>query len=404
MTDLDTTASQSKRAKVGLILPGGGARSAYQVGVLKGIAEFWPLKRHNPFPVITGTSAGAINATVLAASAMRFHAGVDRMVGVWSHFSSDKVFRSDGLTAFRTALHWIWAALTGGLGLGKPSSLLNNTPLRSLLENQVNFARIQQAIDAGALDAIAITASSYHRARSVSFFQAREGIEAWSRARREGQCCTLDLDHLMASVAIPVVFPAVWVRDDYYGDGSMRQAAPLSSAIHLGAERLLVIGLRSEGRSPIRRQPAEPEYPNLGSIAGYMLDTLFMDSLYSDLERLTRINQLLADQVLHPGSAKVKEIQAHVVIPSEDILEIAARHAHRMPRSVRFLLRGLGAANSGGLPLVSYLLFEQEYCQELIALGYRDALAQREQLMAFLSGEVVADLEAPDSVEEMLSR
>jgi NTE family protein len=394
----------SARPKVGLILPGGGARSAYQVGVLKGIAEFWPLQRRNPFPVITGTSAGAINATVLAASAMRFHAGVARMVGVWSHFHSGKVFRSDGLTAFRTALHWIWAALTGGLGLGKPDSLLDNAPLRALLENQVNFARIQQAIDAGALDAIAITASSYHRARSVSFYQAKDGVEPWARARREGKRCTLDLDHLMASVAIPVVFPAVWVRDDFYGDGSMRQAAPLSSAIHLGAERLLVIGLRSEGVSLLRQKPAEPEYPTLGSIAGYMLDTLFMDSLYSDLERLTRINQLIAENGVAPGSRKVKEIQAHVVIPSEDVLEIAARHAKRMPRSVRFLLRGLGGANSSGLPLVSYLLFEQEYCRELIDLGYRDALAQREQLMAFLSGEAVEDLEAPEGVEEILSR
>jgi NTE family protein len=392
------------RPKVGLILPGGGARSAYQVGVLKGIAEIWPLQKRNPFPVITGTSAGSINATVLAASAMRFHAGVARMVGVWSNFSSDKVFRSDAMTAMRTSLHWIWAALTGGLGLGKPCSLLDNTPLRSLLENQVNFARIQQAIDAGALDAIAITASSYHYARSVTFYQACEGVEPWSRARREGLRRTLDLDHLMASVAIPVVFPAVWVDDDYYGDGSMRQAAPLSSAIHLGADRLLVIGLRSEGMSPLRQKPAQPEYPTLGSIAGYMLDTLFTDSLYSDLERLTRINRLLREQGGRSGSSKIKQVQAHVVIPSEDILEIAARHAHRMPRSVRFLLKGVGAMNSGGLPLVSYLLFEQEYCRELIDLGHRDALAQRERLSAFLSGEPVDDLEAPGAIEEVLSR
>lgn len=372
--------------------------------MLKGIAEIWPQQRGNPFPVITGTSAGAINATVLAASAMRFRAGVARMVGVWSNFRSGKVIRDDGLNALRTGLHWAWSILTGGMGVGKPRSLLDNTPLRSLLEHQVNFARIQQSIDAGDLEALAITASSYHRARSVTFFQARDGIEGWSRTRREGMRCTLDLDHLMASVAIPVVFPAVWVREDYYGDGSMRQAAPLSAAIHLGAERLLVIGLRSEGMSLLRQAPSEPEYPTLGSIAGYMLDTLFMDSLYSDLERLTRINQLLQDQGPAHGSAKVKEVAAHVILPSEDVLEITARHAKSMPRSVRFLLKSVGALNSGGLPLVSYLLFEEGYCRELIALGYRDALAQREHLLAFLSGETVDNLEAPDTIEDAISR
>lgn len=394
-------AGGTQRPKVGLVLPGGGARSAYQVGVLKAVAEVWPRGEGMPFRILSGTSAGSINAAALAASAMRFRVGVARMVGVWSNFRIGKVFRADGLTAVRSALHWTWALIARGLFFGKPASLFDNRPLRELLEHQINFARIQQCLDAGDLDAVAITASSYQRGRSVSFFQAGSEVADWERARREGVSCELDLDHLMASVAIPVVFPAVWLGDGYYGDGSMRQAAPLSPAIHLGAERLLVIGLRSEGVSLLRPQPDEAAYPTLGTLAGYMLDTLFMDSLYADLERLTRINRIIADG---DGGTGMREIAAHVILPSRDVLEIADRHLRSMPRSVRYMLRALGAGEASGLPLASYLLFESGYCRELIELGYRDALAQREELLAFLMGEAVADLEAPSEVEEQLAR
>lgn len=389
-----------------LVLPGGGARGAFQVGVLKAIAELMPPRACNPFPVISGTSAGAINSVVLASKARRYSIAVEELERVWSHFRSRHVFRTDSWTMFKSSLHWLTAIVFGGLVVGAPHSLLDNTPLRSLLSRNIRFPRVQTSIDNGYLDAVAITAASYGSARSMTFFQGAPGKRQWARTRRIGIRQELHLDHLMASIAVPMIFPPVNIGGEYYGDGAMRQATPLSPAIHLGADRILVIGVRDETADPAATPGSPQQFPSLAQIAGYMLDTLFMDGLYSDLERMTRINQLLDS--IEPSKRsgtfmKMRPIDTMIIVPSKDLRAIAHKHRKALPLPLRALLRGVGGKNPRENRLLSFLLFERAYTQELIDLGYKDAMAVKDQLRAFVMGEDVPRLFAPSWVAQDLS-
>lgn len=377
--------SQPAAPKVGLVLPGGGARAAYQVGVLKGLAEMLPQDSPSPFPVIAGTSAGAINAALIASHAQDFRHGVAYLDHIWREIRSDRVFKTGPLTAIKTSAHWIFTLLTGGMDRHNPIFILDNAPLRELLREHIDFNRLEEAIDAGALDALAITASGYTSARSITFFQGKRGLEPWHRTRRFGFAAELTLDHIMASVALPVIFPAVRLGREYFGDGSMRQSAPLSPAVHLGADRVLVIALRNEQPNRLPLEEEAVPYPSLGQVAGYLLDTLFMDSIYGDLERLQRINNTVSR--IKDGGQPLKVIDTLVITPSEDIRDIAQRHKREFPGSVRFLLRGIGGLNRSGSQLLSYLLFEGKYCRDLIDLGVRDAHANAEKLLAFIGAK-----------------
>ncbi len=380
MTDI------ADKPKVGLILAGGGARAAYQVGVLKAVAEMLPPDCPNPFPILSGTSAGAINATTLAIYATRFHEGVRRLVHVWQNFHVDQVFRADVPGVMANGLRWFLAMVAAGLGRRNPHALLDRTPLRGLLYRTMPFAKIQESINAGALHALSVTASGYSSGQSVSFFQGAPSLTMWKRARRVGSVANITLDHLMASSAIPFVFAAVKINREYFGDGSMRQMAPISSALHLGADRVLVVGVRQEDSfAMVRGETAE--YPSIAQIAGHVLNSIFLDSLEADLERLQRINKtisLIPAHHLRESGVTLRNVDVLVISPSEDLEKIAARHAHHLPWSIRFLLRGLGAFNRNGSNLVSYLLFEKPYCRELIDLGYRDAMHRREEILRFL--------------------
>jgi NTE family protein len=399
MSDMQTGAGKGNLQRdIGLVLPGGGARCAYQVGVLKAIAEILPRGVPNPFPILSGTSAGAINSVVIATRAKRFRNAVMDLERVWGNFRTSHVFRSDSQTMVKTTLRWLFGFAFGGMLGATPQSLLNNDPLRNLLRRYVKFSHIQQSIDRGYLDALAVTAAGYGSARSVSFFQGREGLEVWRRVRRSGRNEDIRLDHLMASIAAPLIFPPVMIGREYFGDGAMRQATPLSPAVRLGAKRIMVIGVRNEVQDP-EPGPDEPvPFPSFGRVAGYMLDALLMDGLSSDLERLTRLNQIVREQ---PGGqlegtfGGLRAIDAFIMFPSQDVREIALRHVHEMPRSVRVLLRGLGALNYGGRQLVSYLLFESGYTSELIRLGYDDAMARREEILSFMEG---VPIEGPTGV------
>ena len=380
MTDI------ADKPKVGLILAGGGARAAYQVGVLKAVAEMLPPDCPNPFPILSGTSAGAINATTLAIYATRFHEGVRRLVYVWQNFHVDQVFRADAPGVLANGLRWFAAMMAAGLGRRNPHALLDRAPLRRLLYRTMPLARIQEAINAGALHALSITASGYGSGQSVSFFQGAPSLATWKRARRVGSAANITLDHLMASSAIPFVFAAVKINREYFGDGSMRQMAPISSALHLGADRVLVVGVRQEDSSAAARVEAD-EYPSIAQIAGHVLNSIFLDSLEADLERLQRINKtisLIPAHHLRESGVTLRNVDVLVISPSEDLEKIAARHAHHLPRSIRFLLRGLGAFNRNGSNLISYLLFEKPYCRELINLGYQDATRRKEEILRFL--------------------
>ncbi len=389
------------------MLPGAGARGAYQVGVLKAIASVLPERAPNPFSIICGTSAGAINAAVLAGRAANFERAVADMEQVWGNFSADQVFRADDWTMLKTSLHWLAAVIFGGLGLRNPESLLDNSPLRELLKRNVRFDGIRRAIEQGHLDAIAITASAYSTARSITFFQGRPELSSWTRVRRIGRATRLTVEHLMASSAVPFVFPPVQLGGEFYGDGSMRHRAPLSPAIHLGADRMLIVGVRDERPDAEPPVGATPERPTLAHLAGYMLDTLFMDGLYTDLERLSRTNRILeqiGDCRLSGAPGALRPLHALLITPNQDLRSVAAEYARELPRGVRLLLRGLGAGSRSGMQLVSYLLFESGFTRALIDMGYRDAMAMEDQLRAFLFDEPIATLYAPAHLKFELDR
>ena len=371
-------------------MSGGGARAAYQVGVLKAIDGMLPRDAPNPFPVICGTSAGAINAAALAIYASRFHDAVRRLAFIWKNFHVDQVFRADVRGIMVNGLRWLIALMMGGLGRRNPHALLDRTPLRALLDEFVPCERIQQSIDAGALQALSVTASGYRSGKSVTFFQGIDSLTPWKRARRLGCPSQITINHLMASSAIPFIFSAVKIDREYFGDGSMRQTAPISPALHLGADRVLIIGVRQESDAQ-PEQSGDQDYPSLAQIAGHVLNSIFLDSLEADLERMQRINKtvgLIPAEYLQEGSLTLRQVDVLMVSPSQDLEEIASRHVQHLPRPVRFLLRGVGAFNRDRTDLVSYLLFEKPFCRELIALGYADAMVRKQEIMDFLEIEV----------------
>jgi len=373
--------------RIGLVLPGGGARAAYQVGVLRALADLLPARSANPFAVIAGTSAGAINATELAIHAERFRIAAMNLERVWRNFKVNQVFRADVASMLRSSLHWFLALVSGGWLLPPPKSFFDNHPLRELLHENFDFDGIGRAIRAGHLHALAISAAGYGSSRSVSFFEGQPDKHSWYRVRRGGEATKLTLDHLMASVAVPFLFPPVMMGNEFFGDGSMRQATPFSAAIHLGADRLLVIGTRNDARVERRKTPRSPSF---GQIFGFMLDALFSDGLYSDLERLNQINDLLR-QVgpVRTSHSVLKPVDLLVILPSRDLSEIARTHVKSLPRTLRVLLRMMGAMNTGGSELMSYLMFESTFTRELIALGYRDAMDRSGEIMRFFGGEHV---------------
>lgn len=373
--------------KRGLILMGGGARAAYQIGVLKAIAELHPRGDPSPFKIVCGTSAGAINAVSLATMADNYSYAVAQMLRVWGNFRVPQVFQSDIKSISQNALRWLVAVTIGGLGNRNPLSLLNRKPLRELLLRRLDFSRIQQVIEEGYLHAISITASGYSSGQSVTFYQGTDEIVPWSRVRRFGSHSTITIDHLMASSAIPVLFEAVKLHREYFGDGSMRQMAPLSSALHLGADRILVIGNQREGEKH-RERASSSEYPSFAQIAGHILDSIFLDSMEADLERLQRINKtidVIPNRHLKKSEEPLRRVDAFVLSPSMDISELAQDYLHELPRTVRYLLRGIGAYSKQGSGLASYLLFEKGYCRELIRLGYQDAKQEQDMLEKFLA-------------------
>lgn len=375
--------SARQKGDLGLILTGGGARSAYQVGVLQGIARLLPRKTPSPFPVLCGTSAGAINAVAIAAHAGCLRQGVGRLASVWANMSTAQIFRSDSRALVTGALRWTLALLVGSRRPHRAVSLLDATPLRETLSRRLPLGGIDQAIADGWLRAVSVTALSYGHAQSVSFFQGRPDVTPWERAQRRGAPVRLDINHLMASAAIPFLFRAVDVGGEYYGDGSMRQTAPISPALHLGAERVMLIDVN--GPVATRTRSSVAQYPSFAHIGGHILNSIFLDSLEADLERLQRTNDALV-RVSRVARSRLgmRRIDACLVAPSVNLSEIAFQHRHHLPRALRALLARIGALGEEGADLVSYLLFEKAYCRELMALGCADALRRQDEILTFL--------------------
>src|SRR5262245_2891640 len=364
-----------------LVLAGGGARAAYQVGVLRALTDWLPRNAPCPFGVLVGTSAGAINATAIASYATHMSRAVNGLERVWANFTVDQVMRVSHWSMLRAGLQWLVSLLTFGHLVPPPRALLDTSPLRVLLAHVLRLDELRERIAAGPVEALAVTATSYATGRAVAFFEARPQIEEWTRVRRAGIRRAIDLEVLMASSAIPFIFPAARVDGEFYGDGAMRQLAPLSPAVHLGANRLLVVGTRATAAtSPLA---GSPNPPSPGDLLGFVLDSLFADALSIDLERLQQVNALLLAGEPGPLPGR-KPIDVLVIQPSVDPTAIARKHAGRLPRSLRALLRTMGALEGRGGLLVSYLLFDAAYTRELMRLGHADAEARRSEIMEFL--------------------
>ncbi|MFY9511158.1 MAG: patatin-like phospholipase family protein, partial [Rubrivivax sp.] len=373
----------------------------YQVGVLRAIAR---LRRDalgargrlfSPFGVICGTSAGAINAAALACHADRFEASVEVLAKVWQNFSADQVYRADSLGVIRSGARWLTMMSIGWViarwRRARPRSLLDNAPLAELLQRLVPLDRLPLMLSEKRLLALAVTASSYTSGEHFTFYTSAAPISPWERSQRVAAQTGLTQAHLLASSAIPFVFPAAHIdhpgASGWFGDGSMRNTAPLSPAIHLGAQRLLIIGA-GRMQEPANRHVVDSGYPSLAQIAGHAMSSIFLDALAVDIERMKRINRTLA---LLPDSAladtPLRPIEALVISPSQRIDDIAARHIGSLPPAVRALLRGVGVSGQGesarGSALASYLLFEAPFTSELMALGEADTMARRDEVLRF---------------------
>ena len=383
------TRPNEQRATIGLVLSGGGARGAYQVGVLRAIAHLLPRRQPIPFKIICGTSAGAINAASLASHAGDFQCGVARLARIWGNLRTRDVYRADFASVLGNSLRWIGALFVTGFARSRRTSLLDNAPLGKLLERRVEFERIAGEIAAGHLHAVCVTASGYASGRSISFYQGRDPLEPWTRVRRAGRKAPLELQHLMGSAAIPFVFAPVWIGDEHFGDGSMQQLAPLSPALHLGADRVLVIKVGDPSRHIEPSCHGAKEFPSLAQVAGRVLDAIFVDSLDMDLERLERINatlKVVPRDALEKHTLALRHVDTLVIAPSRRMDDIALEYAHAMPWPVRSLMRGIGALRPGGGNVLSYLLFERAYCRALMRMGWQDALAHKDEILAFIAG------------------
>jgi NTE family protein len=374
--------------KLAIVLSGGGARAAYQAGVLHAIAEWRPAGAPLPFTVVTGTSAGAINAAAIAAGAQDFKSAAERLRNLWSHLYARNIYRTDAMHLAGSGARWLLSFIPAWRHR-RPASLLDNAPLGRFLKRAVPWTGVQAALDSGALDALAITAMSYRSGMSVTFCQARAEIELWQRSQRIGVRATLGVQHLLASSAIPFVFPPAAIEGEFFGDGSVRQVAPTSPALHLGADRILVIGV---GRSSVRPDaPVSPAPPSMAQIGGQILASIFTDALGTDLEKVRLVNTAVRQiplERLMSSPVPLRDVDLCTVTPSIVLEDIALDHVHELPATIRSLLRGVGGTNPGGAGLLSYLLFAPGFCKALISLGRADANTKRAEIEALFAPRV----------------
>lgn len=403
------------RPMTGLVLTAGGARGAYQAGVLKRVGEIPSLRdRPSPFPIITGASAGAINGAAIASHASSFGEGTRKLASLWSELRVTDVMRTDAVALAGNARKLVVDLALGGIiGAGRVEALFDATPLRAFLATHLPFEGIGEAIGRGHLYAVAITATGYHSGKAFTFIQGKPGHASWNKSRRVALPAQIGIDHILASSAIPLVFPPVALSAAgaraWFGDGALRLVTPLSPAIRLGADRLFAIGVRCSGtaddllRSELSPgaagEGAQLRRPPLSQICGVFLNAIFLDHLDADIDHLLRMNRLVQTYAPPPVTAARPADGAHepmrvveplVIAPTEDIAILAKTLAHRMPRSIRYLLDGLGTPDAQSADLMSYLLFDAAFARELIELGYRDAQARIDEIEAFLLPPPVA--------------
>jgi NTE family protein len=376
--------------KTALVLSGGGARAAYQVGVLQALVEILPDDIENPFPIICGTSAGAINALAIAAHHGNFKSAVNALAGVWGSLDVGQVYLHGWWDLFKGLGLLGLSLFNQGIGHQRPLSLLDNAPLWNLLGSVIQFDNIASAIASGKLHAVSVSAMGYTSGHSVSFFQGHPDLHSWSRHRRSGVATQLRLEHLLASSAIPTVFPAVRINREYFCDGTLRQLAPISPALHLGAESLFVVGVSgNRTAAKANRRVPHRHSPSMGQIVGHLFNSAFVDALEGDLEHMQRMNELLKlipENVRNEQGITFRPVDNMVISPTYPIDIIAGRNVRYLPKSLRFFMRSTGStARGGGATAASYLLFSNEFINELMKLGREDTFAQAENVLRFFT-------------------
>lgn len=365
-----------------LILSGGGARAAYQVGVLSAIGKMMPKHSKIPFPILCGTSAGALNAAMLAANADNFTRAISKLSYLWRHISPDQIYRIDSMSMASSLSRILFSLFQSGHP-HKQLSLLDNHPLRELLQRFLDLDKINTCIHHKQLQALSITAMSYSSGKTTSFFQGKSSLANWESNRSLGLRSRLTYNHLLASSAIPTIFPAQKIGEHYFADGAMRQQSPISPALHLGAEKIMVIGV-SGNRAPKHwnHEVSRPHPPTIAQITGQLLNSAFIDNLEDDIEQLERINEITLN---HPKMHH-KPIETLVISPSVELDQLAAQHFSELPFSLKCVMSSIGATpKAGGSSAASYLLFTKDYCRSLIELGQKDANWEKDKILHFLN-------------------
>lgn len=372
---------------LGLVLSGGGARGAYQVGVLSAIAHIsQELKIERPFKIYTGISAGAINASYLAAGLDDFATTTKNLVDLWSNIQSEQVFYTGTLNIGKIGLGWLEELSLGAfLGTTPGRSLLNTTPLKELIQKNVPFENIQTNIDRGHLHSLAITATEYKTSRGVVFVQGRPNSHSWNKARHHSENTTMQAEHILASSAIPLLFPPIQVDNRWYGDGCVRNQSPCGPALYLGAEKIMVIGVRRNSQLLLQSDTNSEKQaaPSVARVANVLLNSVMLDGVETDLERIRQINDFV-DRLPKDQSKTFRKVNFAFVSPSGDIGQMAFQKSSKLPRIIRYLLKGLGSMEDAS-EIISYLLFDPSFCTQLIELGFADGMKKRDDIVKFIT-------------------
>jgi len=378
---------------LGLVMTGGGARGAYQAGILQRIGEIKRVQTHgNPFPIIGGSSAGAINGSALAAGSDDFALATKILARVWSDLKPSDIFHCDVLSQAHNSLTWILDLSFGAfLGGGNARSLLDATPLRHFLSKHLHCERIRENIKRGHLYALTISATNYDSGKCYLFIEGMKGHPMWNRSRRVTLATRITVEHVCASAAIPLVFQPVRLKTArgtaFFGDGCVRLQQPLSPVIRLGAERVFAIGVRCENLEH-QKEPANQRDPSLAQIMGVLFNVMFLDHLATDIEHLERLNQLLnggqISQSGVKGCEKMRPLASLLMTPSVDLSQLAEQHQRDMPFLIQYFVSSLGRDASSCADLMSYLLFTSKYTRDLIEIGYNDASNRIDEIEDFL--------------------
>lgn len=369
--------------RVGIVLAGGGARGSYQAGALRALYEIIK-KDQLMFDIITGNSVGAINAVALASYARDWGSGTQYLVDLWNRLRVEDIFDIDTIAISGVGLKWVSNTLLGAESVSRPfNHLLNTNPLQSLLNREIDFKEIHQLIEDKLLTAISLSTTNYYSGTNVIFFDGDKKIESWEKSDRFSVKTILNIEHVMSASAIPVFFPPVKIKESYYGDGCIRQTTPLSPSIHLGATKIIAIGIRNQVTNEKMHEMVNMTNanPTMGQVAGVIMNAIFLDSLDSDIERFNKMNI-----VAQTSGKKYKwnYIPLLALKPSRDLGIMTEKMSKELPKILRYLFRGIGVTGKSGLDLLSYLAFDSNYTQQLVELGYLDTMNRKEEILRFI--------------------